>query len=96
MSLQDKLEQVIRDQVACNNSFDTEIADLKQQIADAEKVKLKNGDYGHDSHSNRHAPADARVFINGHHYGCYGGDCDNSPLEFVVGNIFDNLRKLKK
>lgn len=73
---------------------DSSVNKLKAQLAEAEKPKLKSGDYGYDCHLFKIAPADPRVFLGEHHYGCNGGDCDKTPLKFVYGNIFADLKAL--
>lgn len=69
---------------------------LQAQLAQAEKPELRHGDYGWDAHFNQHAPADPRVYLDGHHYGCNGGNQDKFPLVFVVGNIFADLAALSE
>lgn len=76
--------------------LEVEMAQLKEQLTEAKKPELRDWDYGFDSFTNRKAPADPRIYMGGHHYGCNGSKQDNHPLEFVCGNALDDLKALSE
>ncbi len=96
MDTKARLEQVLRDREIANDAFNEEILAIKAMLAEEAKLKLKDGDYGYASHFNRKAPADPRMYLGGHHLGCHGGECDDSPLEFISGNWLDDLKRNSK
>ena len=79
-----------------------EVKDIKAtslaQLAESdEKPKpLEHGDYGRAKSNHGDEPIDRRLYANGHSWGIVGNDpCDETPLCFVLGNIFKELAALK-
>ena len=91
--LEHKLEQARNDRELATAEANKEVDRLKKLLAEAEKPKLEHGDFGFDeSIFPSGKPADSRVFLSGHSWGCVGNDhCDKTPLKFVFGNIFEIL-----
>lgn len=65
----------------------------KAELKKLDKPKLRDGDYGYNSHSGE--PTDPRIYMSEKHFGCCGGNCNDSPLdpEFVKGNWLDDLQR---
>jgi len=90
--LEHKLEQARKDRLAADLTFENEIISLEKQLAEAEKPKLRHGDYGY--FFNDGSP---RIVINSGVYDKHNkcGRIEDKHFYNILGNIFDELQALK-
>lgn len=96
MHIMNKLElrETLKDLQTLKTRLSTSIGNLEAQLTEPEKPKLRHGDYGRSKSSDGKA-VDPRIYANGHSWGLVGSDhCDETPLYYVFGNIFDDLKAL--
>ena len=94
--IEHKLEQARKDKEVANNVIDCQIETLQAQLAEAEKPKLRHGDYGTNK------DGDIRLCCgkneNMHVYGISGSYETAYPtdeIEIRKGNIIADLQALK-